>query len=58
MERRTIHVPDITLDADFATPQSTELGGWQPIIAVPLILEGDVISVRDRPIRRKYLACV
>ncbi|MFK7762179.1 MAG: GAF domain-containing protein [Roseobacter sp.] len=47
MERRTIHVPDIMQDPDFATPKSTELGGWRAIIAVPLILEGEVIAVLD-----------
>ncbi|CAN0050509.1 unnamed protein product, partial [Chrysoparadoxa australica] len=47
LERRTIHIPDITLDPEFATPQSTTLGGWRSIIAVPLIRDGEVIAVLD-----------
>ncbi len=47
IEKRTIHIPDITQDADFATPESTELGGWRSIIAVPLIRDGQVIAVLD-----------
>ncbi|MEW9920259.1 GAF domain-containing protein [Marimonas sp. MJW-29] len=47
LDRTTIHVPDITLDAEFDNPKSTELGGWRSIIAVPLIREGEVIAVLD-----------
>ncbi len=47
LDRSTIHVPDITQDQAFKLAKSVELGGWRSIIAVPLILEGEVIGVLD-----------
>ena len=42
-----IHIPDIRADPEYAIPQSVSLGGWRSIIAVPLILDNDVIGVLD-----------
>ena len=46
-ERATIHVPDITQDPEFRMTQSSKLGGWRSIIAVPLFRDGEVIGVLD-----------
>lgn len=46
-DRVTIHVPDISKDLEYDWKKSVDLGGWQSIIAVPLILEGEVIGVLD-----------
>ena len=46
-ERATIHVPDITQDPEFRMTQSSTLGGWRSIIAVPLFRDGEVIGVLD-----------
>lgn len=52
VERRTIHIPDIAADTEYALPQSIKLGGWQSIIGVPLLRDGEVLGVLDlaRPI--------
>ena len=47
LDRATIHIPDIRADPEYAIPQSVSLGGWRSIIAVPLILDNDVIGVLD-----------
>ncbi len=47
LDAKTIHIPDIDADPEFDNPQSTALGGWKSIIAVPLIREGEVIGVLD-----------
>lgn len=47
LDRKTHHVHDILLDADYGVPKSVELGGWRSIIAVPLIRDGEVIAVLD-----------
>jgi GAF domain-containing protein/DNA-binding response OmpR family regulator len=45
LDKATIHVPDITQDAEYALKQSYELGGWRSIIAVPLLRQGEAIGV-------------
>ena len=52
VERRTIHIPDIAADAEYGLPQSIKLGGWQSIIGVPLLRDGEVLGVLDlaRPV--------
>ena len=47
VERRTIHIPDIAADAEYGLPQSIKLGGWQSIIGVPLLRDGEVLGVLD-----------
>ncbi|WP_084673813.1 GAF domain-containing protein [Methylobacterium sp. WSM2598] len=41
----TIHVPDINQDADFRLRESVDLGGWQSVLAVPLLRQGEAIGV-------------
>ena len=47
VEGKTIHIPDIAADTEYALPKSIELGGWQSIIGVPLLRNGEVIGVLD-----------
>jgi len=52
VERRTVHIPDIAADTEYGLPQSIKLGGWQSIIGVPLLRNGEVLGVLDlaRPV--------
>jgi GAF domain-containing protein len=52
VERRTVHIPDIAADTEYGLPQSIKLGGWQSIIGVPLLRDGEVLGVLDlaRPV--------
>ncbi len=43
--RRTVHVPDIEADAEYATKMSVMLGGWRSIIGVPLMRDGEPMGV-------------
>ena len=47
LERRTVHIADISEDVEYAIPQSIALGGWRSIIGVPLLRDGEVIGVLD-----------
>jgi GAF domain-containing protein/CheY-like chemotaxis protein len=47
LEQATVHIPDIEDDTEFQNPASVKLGGWRSIIGVPLIHDGEVVSVLD-----------
>ncbi|WP_171133549.1 GAF domain-containing protein [Ruegeria sp. HKCCA5014] len=45
LDKKSIHVPDVTQDTEYTLKQSYKLGGWRSIIAVPLIRNDEVIAV-------------
>ncbi len=45
LDKKSIHVPDVTQDTEYALKQSYKLGGWRSIIAVPLVRNDEVIAV-------------
>ena len=45
LERRVVHVPDITADADYGLPESAAIGGIRTNLGVPLLREGEPIGV-------------
>jgi two-component system, NtrC family, sensor kinase len=45
LERRTIHIPDVQADPDYTFAEGKKLGGYQTILAVPMLREGAAIGV-------------
>ena len=45
LEGRTIHVPDVLADPEYAAAQQQKLGGYRTIVVVPLLREGTPIGV-------------
>ena len=54
LDRRTVHLPDRLLDAEYDYPEAARLGGFRAMLGVPMLREGDVLGVvalwRDEPI--------
>lgn len=45
LEKKAIHVPDAYADAEHASPEAHDRGGYQSALCVPLLREGVVIGV-------------
>lgn len=45
LDKKTVHLEDVTKDPDYKLTQSFMLGGWRSIIAVPLLRHGEAIAV-------------
>jgi class 3 adenylate cyclase/putative methionine-R-sulfoxide reductase with GAF domain len=45
LERRVVHVPDITADPEYGLPGSTAIGGIRTNLGVPLLRAGEPIGV-------------
>ena len=45
LEGRTIHIPDVLADPEYAWTESIKRGGWRTLLGVPLLREGIPIGV-------------
>ncbi|MGB9018814.1 MAG: GAF domain-containing protein, partial [Pseudolabrys sp.] len=45
LERRTIHIPDVLADPDYALIEGQKIGDYRAVLAVPLMREGAAIGV-------------
>ena len=45
LERRTIHITDVTADAEYKFPESVKLGRNRTLLGVPLLRDGEPIGV-------------
>jgi two-component system, NtrC family, sensor kinase len=45
VERRTVHIPDILDDPEYAWGRSQTLGGYRSVLGVPIVREGLSIGV-------------
>ena len=53
VECRTVHVPDVLADPDYAMTDTQRVGGYRAIVGVPLLREGRpigiIVSMRREP---------
>ncbi|HYL98992.1 MAG TPA: GAF domain-containing protein, partial [Blastocatellia bacterium] len=57
LERRPIHIPDVTADAEYQRLDIAKASGFRTILAVPMLREGvpiGVLSVTRRPERKPF----
>src|SRR5690606_11575636 len=45
VEGRTVHIPDVLADREFARPQAQKLMGFRAALGVPLVRDGKTIGV-------------
>jgi signal transduction histidine kinase len=45
LERRTVHIPDVTADPDYRYPAAYTLGNIRSILGVPMLREGEPMGV-------------
>ena len=45
LERRTVHIPDVLHDSDYAWAEGQQAGKYRSLLGVPLVREGIVIGV-------------
>src|SRR5262249_40253542 len=45
LERRTIHIPDVLADPEYALVEAQRAGGFRTILGVPMLREGDLVGV-------------
>jgi two-component system, NtrC family, sensor kinase len=45
VDRRTVHIPDILVDPEYAWGRSQKLGGYRTVLAVPIVREGLSIGI-------------
>ncbi len=45
LDRRTVHIPDVTADPEYTWSEWTELSGARTFLGVPLLRDGDPIGV-------------
>src|SRR5262249_46884677 len=61
LERKSVQIPDVLADPEYAFREIAELGGWRTILVVPLLREGVPIGllsmqrVAVRPFREKQI---
>jgi signal transduction histidine kinase len=61
LERRTIHIPDVLADPDYALTEGQKIGDYRAVLAVPLMREGVAVGVlvlaraESRPFANKQI---
>jgi signal transduction histidine kinase len=61
LERRTIHIPDVLADPDYALTEGQKIGDYRAVLAVPLMREGVAVGVlvlaraESRPFTNKQI---
>ena len=61
LERRTIHIPDVLADPDYALIEGQKIGDYRAVLAVPLMREGVAVGVlvlaraESRPFTNKQI---
>jgi two-component system, NtrC family, sensor kinase len=61
VERRTIHIPDVLADPDYALIEGQKIGDYRAVLAVPLMREGVAVGVlvlaraESRPFANKQI---
>jgi GAF domain-containing protein len=45
LEGRTVHIPDVLADPEYAEGKAQKAGNYRAVVAVPLMREGDPIGV-------------
>jgi PAS domain S-box-containing protein len=45
LERRTVHIPDVSADGEYRWPGAAKVGNFRSILGVPLLREGEPVGV-------------
>ncbi|PBB42128.1 hypothetical protein CK222_20200 [Mesorhizobium sp. WSM3866] len=45
LDRRTVQVPDVRLDSQYARQEASAMGGFRAVLAVPILREGEAVGV-------------
>ena len=56
LEGRTVHIPDVLIDADYTWGESIERGGFRAMLGIPLMREGEPVGViaACRPVPKPF----